>query len=303
MAAKVVVVVPAPSDILTGYSAGALARIQSATSESGVFANLTTTAIVADQYVYEVWDTAGSATTWYRWRPEKSDGSVTGDWSPAFQGLEAAAVARTSGAYASIDDYLLTISTIPADTRRLAAIERALATTREELDAEIRRSAFRWPQTGTETWIVHGNGTGYLHVHEGLVSVSLIEVRLSTNGTWESLDADDWWLEGELPGEVSVPSGESYFHIRLSDEATYTAFPHGEQRVRITGARGYTRPPLRWVQANIALARQRIAGDVSFGGAQAGPPDMGSPTVPQRLPDAVWRLKVAESRRFMTCST
>lgn len=303
MAVKVIITLPSPDDVLTGYGAGAKLRIQSSASEAGTFADLAspTIAVVAATYQYESWDAAGDGTTWYRWRPENTGGTETGDWSPAFQGLEAAAVARASGAYASLDDVLLQIGTIPADSRRLAAIEKALAATAEELNAELRRTAYRRPQAGTETWIVHGDGSNYLHVHEGIVSVSTIEVRDATNGTWIALDADDWWLEGETPGMVSIPSGESYFHVRLSDQSTYTHFPKGEQRVRFTGARGYARPPLRWVQANIALARQRIAASFTYPGGQAGPQELGSPVGPQRLPDEVWRLKLAESRRFMAC--
>lgn len=305
MAVKVVFVIPAPDDIITGYGASPVARIQFSATETGVFADLAATpteAIVAATHRYEHWDAAGSATTWYRWRPENAAGTETGDWSQPFQGIEAAVAAQNSGSYASIDDFLLHVGQIPTDTRRLAAIERALVSSREELDLEIGRDAFRHPQSGTEVRTFHSKGGSLLHVHLGIVSLTTVEVRETTNGTWIALDSDDWWLEGRV-GELTVPAGEPYWHVQLSDLSTYTTFPMGENRIRLTGAFGWPRPSARHVQGNIAFARQRIAADPSFPGGIVGQSELGAPVGSNRLPDAVWRLKLAESRRFLACST
>lgn len=301
MAVKVVITLPSPDDVLSGYAAGAKLRIQSASSEAGSFADLAspTISVVAATYQYEVWDAAGDGTTWYRWRPENSGGTETGDWSPAFQGLEAAAAARASGSYASLDDLLLAMPTDPVagDTRRLARMEQALVETAEMVTAELGWDAFRAPQTGSSTFEFHGPGGRLLHVHRGIVAVSLIEVRQSTGGTWQSLAATDWWLEGQ-PGELTVPPGEPYFHVRMSDLATYGDWPAGENRIRLTGALGWPRPSSRHVAANVAWARQVLAADPSFPGGIVGPTQLGSPVGTQKVPDAVWRLARREAARF-----
>lgn len=303
MAVKIVLTLKAPDDALTGYSAGAIMRIQSSTTETGTFADLAATpteTIVAGTYRYEHWDAAGDWSTWYRWRIENSGGTETGDWSDPFQGLEAAKAAQNSGSYASIDDYLLEVGAIPADSRRLAAIELALVEGRERLDLEIGRDAFRHPQSGTETRMYHGNGESILHVHEGIVSLTSVEVRTETGGAWTTIATADWWLEAQ-PGQLTTRSGEPYFHVRLSDGADYRTFPKGEHRVRLVGAFGWARPSRRHVGANIDLARQQIAADMSFPGGTVGVGELGAPQGPTRLPDTVWRLKLAESRRFQ-CS-
>jgi hypothetical protein len=304
MAVKVAISLKAPDDALTGYGSGALLRIQSSATETGTFADLAATpteAVVAATYRYEHWDAAGDATTWYRWRLEDVGATETGDWSEAFQGLEAAKAAQNSGSYASIDDFLLEAGAIPADSRRLAAIERALVEARERLDLETGFDAFRHPQAGTEARLFHGNGQRLLHVHEGIVSLTSLEVRTETAGAWTTIDTADWWLEAARPGQLTARPGEPYFHIRLSDAADYTTFPLGEHRVRATGAFGWARPSQRHIGANIDLARQQIAADMSFPGGTVGQSELGTPMGPTRLPDTVWRLKLAESRRFQ-CS-
>ncbi len=301
MAVKVIVTLDAPDDALTGYGAGALLRVESAATETGTFGNLTTIVIVSGTYQYEYWDAAGDGTTWYRWRIENAAGTETGDWSAAFQGVDPATAARNSGSYATVDDLLLRVPTIPTNSRTLAAIERALVESRERLDGELGYDYFRHPQSGTEQRIFHGSGTNLLHVHQGIISLTTVEVRLSTNGSWIALDADDWWLEAQ-PDELWPKSGEPWFHVRLSDLATYVTFPPGENRVRLTGAFGWQNTR-RFVEANIAWARQQLAADLSFPGGVVGADELGRPVGPNRMPDAVWRLKLAESRRFLRCST
>ena len=300
MAVKVVVTLDAPDDALSGYAAGAVLRVQSSTTETGTFANLTTVAIVAATYQYEYWDTAGDATTWYRWRIANSAETETGDWSDPFQGLDPAKAARNSGSYATVDDLILRAPTIPTSSRMLAVLERALVESRERVDAELGRDCFRHPQSGTEARIFHGKGGNLLHVHQGIVSLTTVEIRLSTNAAWTALLAADWWLEAQ-PGDLWPLAGEPYFHVRLSDAATYTTFPVGENRVRLTGAFGWARPSHRHIQVNIDWAHQQIAADPSFAGGPTGPDSLGRPVGPNRLPDSMWRLKLAESRRF-ACS-
>lgn len=293
MANKLVLTVPAPDDILRDYSAGALVRIESATTETGTYTELGTVAVVALTYQYEYAHAAGTTASWYKTRYSNAGATVFSDYSDAFQ--------SGASSYATLDDFLLEVGSIPIDTRRLAAISRALVEARERIDTEIGYDAFRHPQSGTEARTYHGDGLPILHVHEGIVSLTSVEVRTQTGGSWTTIATADWWLETQ-PGHLTPRPGEPYFHVRLSDSAaTYSSFPRGENRVRLTGAFGWARPSQRHIGANIDLARQQIAADMSFPGGVVGQAEQGAPVGPSKLPDTVWRLKLAESRRFQ-CS-
>lgn len=302
MAIKVTIPLDAPDDVLSGYGAGAVLQLQRATDEAFTTpVDVTEIAVVAATYVYESWDAAGDSSTWYRWRAENSADTETGDWSAAFQGVEPALAARNAGSYASLDDLLLAVPQIPTDSRRLARMETALVETTDQLIAEIGYDFFRHPQTGTEARTFHGMGTNLLHVHSGIVSLTAVDIRLSIGASWTSIAAADWWLEVD-PGELRGRPGEPYFHVRLSADASYVVFPKLENAVRLTGAFNWNRPPARVVAANVAWARQTLAADPSFPGGIVGPDEFGRPVGPNRLPDAVWRLKLSESRRHQ-CST
>ena len=63
------------------YGANAIIRLQSATSPSGTFANVTTEPLVTGIAEYTLGDTAGTSTTWYRSRYENAAGTNISDWS------------------------------------------------------------------------------------------------------------------------------------------------------------------------------------------------------------------------------
>ena len=67
------------------YDAGAIIRVQSCATETGVFTNETTAALVAATTAYTAYDSDGTSTTWYRTRYENSGGTITSDWSDPFQ--------------------------------------------------------------------------------------------------------------------------------------------------------------------------------------------------------------------------
>jgi hypothetical protein len=78
-----------PAELLDpqAYDAGALLRWESSATVDGVYVEGGTVALVADQFLYDVWDPAGSASTWYRTRVSDVGGSLfseyTTPWQPA----------------------------------------------------------------------------------------------------------------------------------------------------------------------------------------------------------------------------
>jgi hypothetical protein len=299
MAAKVTIALDAPADALAGYSAGAVMRLQSSATEGGVYANLTTIAIAATTFSYEYWDNAGDTTTWYRWRIENAGGTETGEYSDPFQGVDPAVDSHASGSYADVDDVLIAMRQNITDTRWLANLQKRLVETTRDLTREL--GGYTFFRSGTETRRYHGKGRHRLHVHEGIVSASLVEIQPTTGGSWVELESDDWYLEG-YPDQDFVADGEPYFHIVLEADATYTTFPTTRRGVRVTGVFGWPAvlPDAR--AANVAWARNKMAADTTVPGGALGPEELGSPVGADRWPRAVYDFIMAERGRHHACS-
>lgn len=290
MANLVRISVLAPDDVLRDYGAGALIRLERAATEAGVYSEVATQAVVASTYSYEINDTTSSLTTdWYRYRFSTALPVAQGDYS-AYTDPQSPSEPQ---AYASLDDLLVTMGQPTADTRFMANAERRLIEATLDIDREIGYSALR--TTGTR--ILHGDGTGLLHVHGGIVSLSAIDIRLSTGAAWTALQMQDtgWYLEGDK-GDPNAVDG-IYYHVRLIDTANYTEFPNVTQGVRLTGVFGGNAESRR--AACVAWARQRIALDPSaLGGLTSGPEDLGGAVSIDRWPRAVYDLIAQERRRF-----
>jgi hypothetical protein len=296
---RVVVRVPDPVGILAGYGTGAVLKVQRSFDPDDFTgaADLADIAVVADAFLYTVWDTSNT-TAWYRWRAENAIGTQLGEWSDPFQGTDPAIAAHDDYAYANVDDLLLALPQPPPDLdgRKAARIHQALVQARERLDGELDVSFARSPQTGTEARYFDGPGGCTLHVHGGIVSLATVEIRASIASDWETVDAEDWRLLPENP-----IGGQPYFHLELLGVVANSTWPRGSRLVRVTGAFNWAHPPQRAIAANVALARQALAADPTFAGGVVGPPQLGAPVGPNRLPEDVWRLKRWHVELFMGC--
>lgn len=291
MAVLVRVSVLAPDDIISEYGAGAVVRVESATSEAGSYTEISPTATipvvaVPMTFSYELAHPTGTTTTWYRTRFSNSGNTAQSTYSDPFS-------PEAPEAYANLDDLLLTMGQTIADTRTLANAERRLLEATQDIDREIGYSALR--SSGSR--IFHGDGTGLLHVHGGIASLDTIEIRLETGGAWTTLQVQDtgWFLEGDL-GDPNA-ADDIWYHVRLVDTATYTTFPNVRQGIRLTGTFG-GHPELRRA-ACVAWARQRISLDPSHpGGLMSGPEDLGAVVGFDKWPRVVYDLIASERHRF-----
>jgi hypothetical protein len=73
------------ADLLTGYGAGALIRIERGTDVAGPFSEVTTVPLVAGVETYDRWDDAGTTSSWYRLRYSNAGGSIVSDYGEPFQ--------------------------------------------------------------------------------------------------------------------------------------------------------------------------------------------------------------------------
>ena len=290
MAVLVRVTVPAPDDVLRDYGAGALIRLERAATEDGVYAEFTTKAVVDETYSYEIFDAAGSTTSWYKTRYSNALNTTQSEYSDPFS-------PGAPEAYANLDDLFLTMRQPTGDTRFWAAAERHLVETARDLDRELGYGLR--VGTETETWLADGYGDGRLHVHSGIVSIDTIEIQQTPGSDWIELEVEGegWILEGALD-DVSVPAGEPFFHVQLIPSGGYARFPSTRAGVRLTGVPGWPAARIDAREANVAWGRQRLAADPSLPGGPVGPEEFGSPIAPDRWPRAVYDLITSERHRF-----
>lgn len=310
MAVKLVIVLDAPDDALAtaAYGAGADIELQSAADEAFTTpAAVADIPIVADTYQYTYWDLAGTTATWYRWRLTNAGDTETGEWSDPFQGWDPATAARLSGAYATLDALLLRRGMRPPATTQsaeLARMEQALVDATERLDEALGQPGggfFRAPQSGTEVRVFDGTNDRVLHVHEGVISVSAIRIKVGVSADWETVAVGDvrleYWANRGSPHVL--PSGEPYDHVVFTGAGSRTSWPGTPAGVELTGAFQWPRvyPPAR--KGTIDWALQDLAADKTFAGGVVGPAQLGAPVGPNRMPDSVYRLVSSMSRRHL----
>ncbi len=282
------------ADALTDLGAGAVLHLERAATEAGSYTEFATVAIAAGVIVYDIWDPAGDASSWYRARFSEADGSNPTDYGDPFQAGEQA--------YASRTDLMQRMRQQVTDVRTLDRMTTVLAEVTRDLTREVGYSFFRQPLTGTESVLFHGNGTRRLHVHGnaarvGVASLTSVETRRSVDDLWEVVDTDDWYLEGE-PGGLHVEPGDPWFHVALRSGT----FPSGAHKVRLTGAYGWAAIQRDHREATVAWAHQRLFADPGTQGIPA-PDEYGVAYGPDRHPRAVYDLLCSERDRHMACWT
>lgn len=153
-----------------------------------------------------------------------------------------------------------------------------------------------FPHTST-TWIEPGTAGPTLHLHAGIVSLTLVEIDITGAGTWTPLVAADWFLEPvKLP-----PDRPTYTHLQLAPFRAYSSWPTHSRAVRLTGIPGYASIPVDVAAATVASARVKLAADPTWPGAPIVPEALNEPVHAGRMPEATYRLLVAERRRFAAC--
>lgn len=165
-------------------------------------------------------------------------------------------------------------------------LAQALEDGADQIDRLMGFDFRRHPTSGTESFIVDGQGTDRLCVHDGLVegSVTKIEYRTSQTGDWIELDPEDWVLDDPMQEDFPV------FHVLLTG-ASLGCWPVGRRLIRITGARGWATTPVSVKRANIDKARQIVGWEPIRPGGTPGPSELGNTAGPNRLPDSMWRLQ------------
>lgn len=214
--------------------------------------------------------------------------------------------------YADLGRLLRLFETRPNASRypRLASLLRIA--TAQVIEACGHRDYFPHPTTGTAAWYVNGplsprrswNDRRILHVHEGITSLTGLEISQDQGGSYTSVVSTDYVLRGDDPeSSEPIPAGEPYFHVVFTGLGSIVSFPQGVNVIRPTGIRGWPAVPEALVEATVQRARQLAYAEGSYSGSQAGGQDeYGRPVTTDRFwPQSLWNFLQAEHSRFMGC--
>lgn len=289
------------ADVLAIYDTGAKLYLDSASSEDGVYANVTSTPIIEGTEQYELTDPTGTTDTWYKARVGNAGGSAYSSYSAAFQ-------ATAWDAYATIDDVLGTTD-VPSGTgssSRHAAIAGLLMDAKRQTDTDCARTFLRVPQvSGTVTVYAdiehHGqrslvSAIGHPYTTDGraldIVSVTSLWVRWTEDGDYVSVGTQDtdWFLEaGTGPGVAGVDW--PYEDITLSRlNRTLTSWPCGKRAMKMVGVLGFPRIPSVVSRANIDRVRDAYRASSGSGPANAGVNQFGVPVFQTGMSETYRRM-------------
>jgi hypothetical protein len=270
-----------PEELLnTGaYGAGAVIRLQTATTETGVYADVTgtgstpTLALVAGTYNYPAFDPTSTSTAWYRTRFENVGATRVSDWSVAFQ--------VGTGAYTSLFNVKQDLDRAPTD----ATSDELLLDYIAEATDYIRGYTSRDFATTSGTFTFDGYSAIYrgrcLLIPRGVQSISLLEVAANTGGSFNTISSPNYVLR---PSAQERTPGWPATEVWMTDIPVGSAlafFPRGIDNIRITGVLGFGVP------ARIEGVARRLVVR-AYAARQAGGNDMtgsenGTPIVSQFL--------------------
>lgn len=234
-------------------------------------------------------------------------GDYTATWSATVDGAAAVGYEQVEvvtpgsvgaqNAYATFEQLLLTYRNPDAITEDDNLVARCRGALDEATADLIRELGWDYFPHASTTWIEPGEQGPVLHLHAGVVSLTTVEIDLTGNGTWTTLATTDWNLEpAKLP-----PDRPTYTHLRLAPFGAYSWWPTHSRAVRLTGVPGHATIPVDVTAATVASARVKLAADPTWPGAPIVPEALNEPVHAGRMPEATYRLVVAERQRFMAC--
>lgn len=231
-----------PGDRITEFGAGAkLYWARDNTSPTGAFTDASgSTPLVATQTQYEIIDTTGAVGHYYRTRIGNTGGTVFDSWSDVFQ-------AGAPTAYSTVDA-LREFLQLP-DASRDNVLNDLLLRVTNKINLSLGFDFFRHPAvTGTEVRLYDGDNRSWLHVTQGIASLTLVRLAVATGQSLTSLVAADWVLRSP------VQTGGPYLSLELTGVGSYSRLYWGHSTVELTGVFGYTAIPPAIEQATLMWA-------------------------------------------------
>jgi hypothetical protein len=279
---KLTINVDDPDDLLSGYGAGALIRVERDSSSAfGSATEITTIAIVPSTTEYEYWDTTGTSSHYYRTRYSKASPSVATDYSAYSDTFQVG----TPSSYASLEDVKKTLA-VDGTTHDELLVD-LIGDVSRDIDAACQRT-FRVPSADVTVYVdivdcgdkLSEASRGYTTDGRRLdfVSITSLWVRDSELDSYVQLTQDtDWYLQPGPPGAGVAGSEWAWEDIELSAYSDVTVFPRGKRAVKIIGKPGFPVVPPSVKRATISEVRERFRQSVGGGQMPAGVNQFGQP--------------------------
>lgn len=215
------------------YDAGAIIRLQSCATETGVYTNEATASLVTATRSYTLYDADGTTTTWYRTRYENSGGTVTSDWSPVFQ-----VGAEEAGYLCSLEDVRQRLGLALTDTAADEELAEFIRQVTTDILGHTGREFVGTPGDVTRTYDIAEYSTT-LYLPGGIRTVTTLSLaggnQPDTGGTYTA--TTNYYLR-PLPHDRSA--GWPATRIELVDGAYFAA---GRSTVQIVGKFGWSAVP------------------------------------------------------------
>lgn len=241
MAVQLIVNVDDPDDLIAGYGAGALVRLERATSSAFTDSlEIDTEPLVSGTTQYKFWDTAGTDAHWYRSRYSDSTGTTFSEYSDGFQ-------PGSPHAYATVDS-LRELLQLPDDSRDNVLSDLLVRVT-DQINLTLGFDFFRHPAvSGTEVRTLHGDGSDTITFKQGIYSLTSVQIGTGTGAAYSALTSADWRLRWPLQ------DGGPYLALQLTGVGNYPIWYTGFDTVELTGVFGYPSIPPAIEQATLLWA-------------------------------------------------
>lgn len=266
-----------PEELLNAgaYGAGAVIRLQTATTQAGAYADVTgtgstpTLALAAGTYNYPAYDPTSTSTAWYRTRFENAGATRLSDWSAAFQ--------VGTGGYTSLYNVKQDLDKAPTDS---TADELLLDYIAEATDY-IRGYTSRDFDTTSGTFTFDGYSSIYrgrcLLIPRGVQSISLLEVAANTGGSFSTISSPNYVLRPSVQERTPGWPATEVWMTDIPVGSALAFFPRGIDNIRVTGVLGFGVPAriegvARRIVVRAYASRQAGQNDMVGSGGGAGDP-------------------------------
>lgn len=254
-----------PDQILNAgaYGTAAVIRLQTASTEAGVYADVSgtgstpTTTVVTLTRSYTAYDPDGIVSSWYRTRFENAGGTRTSDWSDPFQVGD-----ETAGLLCSVSDVEQELGRTASANERELILEKI-----RQVSRAIERATGRWlaprptDPASTTTLYFHTEYGQELHIPRGVRTVSALGVasedQPASGGTYTTATAADYYIDPPVSERIDDDEPGKWIRFRDNPSGPVSWFVQAAHGASVTGSFGYAvvPPDIQGVATRAALRR------------------------------------------------
>lgn len=261
----ITLLVEEPDQVLNAGAYGALAviRLQTASTEAGIYADVTgtgstpTTTVVTLTRSYIAYDPAGIVSSWYRTRFENVGATRLSDWSAPFQVGD-----ETAGLLCSVSDVEQELGRTATANEREQILEKI-----KQVSRAIERATGRWlaprptnPASTTTLYFTTDYGQE-LHIPRGVRTITSLGVasedQPASGGTYTTATAADYYIDPPVAERIDADEPGKWIRFRDNPTGPVSWFVRAAHGASVTGSFGpaVVPPDIQGVATRAALRR------------------------------------------------